>query len=37
MEKVSTTGLDVVKHVFQVHCVDAQGAVVVRRKLRPRM
>ncbi|TIN72221.1 MAG: IS110 family transposase [Mesorhizobium sp.] len=34
MEKVSTIGLDVAKHVFQVHGVDAQGAVVVRRKLR---
>lgn len=34
MEKVSTIGLDVAKHVFQVHGVDAEGAVVVRRKLR---
>ncbi|MER9592916.1 IS110 family transposase [Mesorhizobium australicum] len=34
MEKVSTIGLDVAKHVFQVHGVDAQGAVVVRGKLR---
>jgi hypothetical protein len=34
MEKVSTIGLDIAKHVFQVHGVDAQGAMVVRRKLR---
>ncbi len=34
MEKVSTIGLDIAKHVFQVHGVDAEGAVVVRRKLR---
>ena len=34
MEKVSTIGLDIAKHVFQVHGVDAEGAVVIRRKLR---
>lgn len=34
MEKVSIIGLDIAKHVFQVHGVDAEGAVVVRRKLR---
>ena len=34
MEKVITVGLDIAKHVFQVHGVDAGGAVVVRRKLR---
>lgn len=34
MEKVSTIGLDIAKHVFQVHGVDALGAVIVRRKLR---
>lgn len=34
MEKVSTIGLDIAKHVFQVHGVDAEGAIVVRRKLR---
>lgn len=34
MEQVSTIGLDIAKHVFQVHGVDAAGAVVVRRKLR---
>jgi len=34
MEQVSTIGLDIAKHVFQVHGVDVLGAVVVRRKLR---
>lgn len=34
MEQVSTIGLDIAKHVFQVHGVNAVGAVVVRRKLR---
>jgi transposase len=34
MQKVATIGLDIAKHVFQVHGVDASGAVVLRRKLR---
>jgi transposase len=34
MEHVSTIGLDIAKPVFQVHRVNAIGAVVVRRKLR---
>lgn len=34
MTKVSTIGLDLAKHVFQVHGVDAGGAVVVQRRLR---
>lgn len=34
MEKVSTVGLDIAKHVFQIHGVDASGLVVLRRKLR---
>lgn len=34
MKKVSTIGLDLAKRVFQVHGVDAAGAVVVRRSLR---
>lgn len=29
-----TIGLDIAKHVFQVHGVDAAGSVVIRRKLR---
>jgi len=34
MSEVSTIGLDIAKHVFQVHGVDGSGAVVIRRKLR---
>lgn len=34
MENVATIGLDLAKNVFQVHGVDADGFVVVRRKLR---
>src|SRR3954465_12777512 len=33
MERVATVGLDIAKSVFQVHGIDATGAVVVRRKL----
>jgi transposase len=34
MDKISTIGLDLAKHVFQVEGRDAGGAVVVRRQLR---
>lgn len=34
MDKIITIGLDIAKNVFQVHGVDADGAVVVRRQLR---
>lgn len=34
MGEVSTIGLDLAKHVFQVHGVDEQGSVVVRQALR---
>ena len=34
MREVSTIGLDIAKKVFQVHGVDAAGAVVVRKTLR---
>jgi transposase len=34
MGEVSTIGLDLAKHVFQVHGVDEQGSVVVRKALR---
>jgi transposase len=34
MKDVSTIGLDLAKHVFQVHGIDACGVVVVRRALR---
>ena len=33
MNQVNTIGLDIAKHVFQVHGTDAQGC-VFRRKLR---
>jgi transposase len=34
METIVTVGLDLAKSVFQVHAIDASGAVVVRRALR---
>jgi transposase len=34
MAKVSTIGLDLAKNLFQVHGVDAQGQVVVTKRLR---
>lgn len=34
MEKITTIGLDIAKHVFQVHGVDGAGAIMIRRKLR---
>jgi transposase len=34
MDKISTIGLDLAKHVFQVHGVDEQGVVAVRKRLR---
>ena len=36
MQEVITIGVDLAKNVFQVHGVDAEGAVVVRRQLRRR-
>ena len=33
MGEVSTIGLDIAKSVFQVHGVDAEGAVVIRKRL----
>jgi transposase len=33
---VTVVGLDLAKHVFQVHCVDGEGRVVVNRSLRRR-
>ena len=36
MQTITTTGLDVAKSVFQVHGVDADGQVVVRRQLKRR-
>jgi transposase len=34
MQMITTVGLDIAKSVFQVHGVDAQGEVVVRRQVR---
>ncbi|NJL50269.1 MAG: IS110 family transposase [Blastochloris sp.] len=34
MKQITTIGLDLAKHVFQVHGADADGAPVLRRKLR---
>ena len=36
MEEITTIGLDIVKHVFQVHGVDAAGNVAIKRRLRRR-
>jgi transposase len=33
MGEVSTIGLDIAKFIFQVHGVDADGAVVIRRRI----
>src|SRR5438552_10509389 len=34
MSEITTIGLDLAKHVFQVHGVDAQGTTVLRKRLR---
>ncbi|HEV2548095.1 MAG TPA: transposase, partial [Stellaceae bacterium] len=34
MDEIKTIGLDLAKHVFQVHGTDAAGAVVLRQRLR---
>jgi transposase len=36
MQAITTIGLDVAKSVFQVHGVDAEGQVVIRRKMKRR-
>ena len=33
-QEVATVGLDLAKNVFQVHAIGADGAVLIRRKLR---
>ena len=33
MGEVSTIGLDIAKSVFQIHGVDAEGAVVIRKRI----
>jgi transposase len=34
MDEVNVIGLDLAKHVFQVHGADASGRVVLRKRLR---
>jgi transposase len=36
MQAVKTIGLDIAKSIFQVHGVNADGQVVIRRKLKRR-
>jgi transposase len=36
MQTVTTIGLDIAKSVFQVHGIDAEGTMLVRRKLKRR-
>ena len=36
MHTVTTIGLDIAKSVFQVHGIDAEGKVLIRRKLKRR-
>jgi transposase len=36
MQAITTSGLDIAKSVFQVHGVDAEGNVILRRRLKRR-
>ena len=36
MQAITTIGLDIAKSVFQVHGVDADGQVIIRRQLKRR-
>ena len=36
MQAITTIGLDIAKSVFQVHGIDAEGNVVIRRQLKRR-
>jgi transposase len=36
MQAVTTIGLDIAKSVFQVHGIDAEGKMLIRRKLKRR-
>src|SRR4029077_338734 len=36
MQTITTVGLDIAKSVFQVHGIDAEGQVVIRRQLKRR-
>ena len=36
MQVTTTIGLDIAKSVFQVHGIDAEGKVIIRRQLKRR-
>ena len=36
MQMITTIGLDIAKSVFQVHGIDAEGNVILRRQLKRR-
>jgi transposase len=36
LSSVTVVGLDLAKHVFQVHCIDAAGRAVLNRSIRRR-
>jgi transposase len=36
METITTIGLDIAKSVFQVHSIDAEGNIVIRRLVKRR-
>jgi transposase len=36
MQAISTIGLDIAKSVFQVHGIDREGQVIIRRQLKRR-
>ena len=36
MQTITTIGLDIAKSVFQVHGIDAEGKVILRRQLKRR-
>ena len=36
MQTITTIGFDIAKSVFQVHGIDAEGKVIVRRQLKRR-
>ena len=36
MQTVATVGLDIAKSIFQVHGIDVEGNVIIRRKLKRR-
>ena len=36
MQAITTIGLDIANSVFQVHGVDVEGSVVIRRQLKRR-